>query len=269
LEDQLDSLDSAIIQEASFIICLDTLSATSNIYMHVSKPPKENSSAALFYRELKIATDKFSSSAVEGIHKKINLADELLAWEHERYSIRRLPAFTLSAIKSHKDMSRSSISDVKDTVNMDNLHQTTQVIVNALASFVYNISSADIFDTSLKVERSFLQAWIDFLTSQARSPQFLATKDNSLLLAFKDTFNKYLRDVKVSFVVPDKRDPEFMFYDVTKATMNIYSVKPAFFDLVVTVAIITYLFGINLLIQQFSNVYGFASDLTTFNKKTS
>lgn len=67
--------------------------------MHVSKPPKEGSPTNLFYNQLKQAAALHSSVHVDGIHKKINLADENLAWEHERFSIRRLPAFTLSALK--------------------------------------------------------------------------------------------------------------------------------------------------------------------------
>lgn len=130
-------------------MCLDTLAASDSLYMHVSKPPKEGASANLFFKALKVAADKYPSVTVDGVHKKINLADDILAWEHERFSIRRLSAFTLSTLKSHKDSLRGTILDNRDSINIDRLVQNTQVIAEALASQIYNVSVGEIFESGL------------------------------------------------------------------------------------------------------------------------
>lgn len=36
---------------------------------------------------------------VEMVHRKINLQEDTQAWEHEKFSMRRLPAFTLSRLQ--------------------------------------------------------------------------------------------------------------------------------------------------------------------------
>ena len=130
-------------------MCLDTLSAADSLYMHVSKPPKEGSPASLFFKELKTAADQFSTVTVDGVHKKINLADDILAWEHERFSIRRLPAFTLSTLKSHREMSRGTILDTRKNLDVNKLVQNVKVIAEALSNFVYNVSQGEILGGSL------------------------------------------------------------------------------------------------------------------------
>ncbi|XP_044263181.1 nicalin-1 [Tribolium madens] len=267
LEDQLDSLDGSIIQDASFVMCLDTLASGDSLYMHVSKPPKDGSPASLFFKELKAAADQFPTTTVDGVHKKINLADDILAWEHERYSIRRLPAFTLSTLKSHRELTRGTILDTRKNLNLEKLNQNAKVIAEALANFVYNTSLSEIFGGSLDVDKNYLEAWINYLTSQPRATQLLSNKDNALVTFLKDDFNKYLRDVKVSYAVPDKRDPDFLFYDVTKGVINVYSVKPAIFDLVLTFAIILYLGTIYLFVQKFPALYSTACSLTSNKPK--
>ena len=47
------------------------------------------------------------------VHKKINLGEDLLSWEHERFSLRRLPAGTISHFSNHVDKGRRTIFDTR------------------------------------------------------------------------------------------------------------------------------------------------------------
>ncbi|XP_053986299.1 BOS complex subunit NCLN [Hylaeus anthracinus] len=266
LEDQLDGLEGSIIQDAAYVVCFDTVSTSNNIYVHVSKPPKENSTGGLFYKELKAVSDSLNGTTVEGVHKKINLADKSLAWEHERYSMRRLPATTLSTLKSHEDPIRTTILDLMQTEQIDRLHKHTQVVAEALARHIYNLSSSQIFTDSLDVSKESLSLWFSYLASQPRAAPLLADKHNTLIGTLKETMARYLGDVKVTLHSPDKQDPEFVFYDVTKATLNVYSVKPAVFDLFLTIAIIVYLGILYVIIHNFPRAYSVVTHFSVKNK---
>uniref|UniRef100_A0A1B6EWH8 Nicalin n=1 Tax=Cuerna arida TaxID=1464854 RepID=A0A1B6EWH8_9HEMI len=264
LEDQLDGVDASLLQEANFILCLDTVGGANSLYFHVSKPPRENTPGANFLKELKSVK---SNVPVEVVHKKINLAEEVLAWEHERYSIRKLSAFTLSSLKTHKQPLRSTILDTKSSVDISHLARNTEIVAQALARHIYNLS-ADTFPFSkpMGVEPDSLKTYIEFLTAQPRSAQLLADKNNPLVLALSQLLSGYIKDVKVSYQTPDKRDPEFVFYDITKAVVNVYSVKPAVFDLFLTFAIVIYLTIVYVFIQGFPKLYSVMLRFTTQKK---
>ncbi|KAH1008079.1 hypothetical protein HUJ04_005225 [Dendroctonus ponderosae] len=217
LEEQLDSSEGSLIQEASFVLCLDTLAASDTIFMHVSKPPKDGSPASIFYKNLKSVGEDYPSVSIEGVHKKINLAEDILAWEHERYSIRRLTAFTLSSVKSHKDSWRSTILDNSENLDINRLERNAKIIVNSIGKFVYDIPDGGIFGGSWDVNPAYIDAWLNHLAGQPRSSQLLSTKDNA--------------------------------------------VKPAVFDLIVTLAITLYLVLVYVVIHYVPVLYSVSMNL--------
>ncbi|CAG0897859.1 unnamed protein product [Darwinula stevensoni] len=104
LEDQLDGLEGGLLQEVGFTLCLDTVGgAEDSLFLHVSKPPKPGTPAHEFLTVLEdIASHLYPSVNVSIVHRKINLNAEQLLWEHQRLSLRRIPAFTLSGLQYHE-----------------------------------------------------------------------------------------------------------------------------------------------------------------------
>uniref|UniRef100_A0A8C3Y2F8 BOS complex subunit NCLN n=1 Tax=Catharus ustulatus TaxID=91951 RepID=A0A8C3Y2F8_CATUS len=227
LEDNLDHTDSSLLQDnVAFVLCLDTLGRGNSLHLHVSKPPKEGTLQHAFLRELEtVVASQFPEVKFSMVHKKINLAEDMLAWEHERFAIRRLPAFTISHLESHRDSLRSSIMDRRARIDTKGHLQS-----NRKGS---TCRYADL-------HRSDGKHMMDWLSSQPRAAQ-LIDKDSTFLNTLEYCMGRYLKDVKQHHVKADKRDPEFVFYDQLKQVMNAYRVKPAIFDLLLAVCIAAYL----------------------------
>ncbi|XP_028672147.1 nicalin-1 isoform X2 [Erpetoichthys calabaricus] len=261
LEDNLDHTDSSLLQDnVAFVLCLDTLGAGDTLHLHVSKPPKEGSPQHMLLRELEtVVSSQYPDIKFSMVHKKINLADDTLAWEHERFGIRRLPAFTLSHLESHRSAHRNSIMDVRSNVDVKKLARNTKIVAEALARVIYNLTEKSapgdlqIF-TEQMVQEQQLSAVIDWLTSQPRAAQ-LIDKDSSVISTLEYIMGRYLKDIKRHYVKADKRDPEFVFYDQLKQTLNAYRVKPAIFDLLLAVCIAAYLGAMYMAVQNFGVLY--------------
>ncbi|KAM4739179.1 BOS complex subunit ncln isoform 2-T2 [Anableps anableps] len=284
LEDNLDHTDSSLLQDnVAFVLCLDTLGNGDSLYLHVSKPPKEGTPQYSLLKELEtVVTSQHPEVKFSMVHKKINLADDMLAWEHERFGIRRLPAFTLSHLPSHRSAQRSSIMDVRSVspssrhgageppagphVDVSKLSRNTKVVAEALARVIYNLTekgaSGDLqIFTEQMVQEEHLSAVVDWLTAQPRAAQ-LVDKDSSVVSTLEYQLSRYLKDVKRHYVKADKRDPEFVFYDQLKQTMNAYRVKPAIFDLLLALCIAAYLGMMYLAIQNFGLLYSIVRRIT-------
>lgn len=269
LEDNLDHTDSSLLQDnVAFVLCLDTLGNGDSLHLHVSKPPKEGTPQYALLKELEmVVLSQYPEVKFSMVHKKINLADDMLAWEHERFGIRRLPAFTLSHLQSHRLAQRSSIMDVRPHVDVKKLGRNTKVVAEALARVIYNLTEKgapgdlQIFTEQMQVQEEHLSAVVDWLTAQPRAAQ-LVDKDSSVVSTLEYHLGRYLKDVRRHYVKADKRDPEFVFYDQLKQTMNAYRVKPAIFDLLLAVCIAAYLGMMYLAIQNFGVLYSVVRRIT-------
>lgn len=189
------------------------------------------------------------------VHRKINLQEDTQAWEHEKYSMRRLPAFTLSRLSGPKTGERGSILDTPENVDLTVLTRNTMVVATALLRHIYNTSVDGIFDNGLAVTKKSIKSWLDLLTSQPRSPQLLSGKNNPFVSTLHQILTRYTNEARITFLKADKRDPEWAFYDVTRATMAAYAVKPAAFDFLLTMAILAYLGVIYVFLQYFPKLY--------------
>ncbi|XP_018417165.1 PREDICTED: nicalin [Nanorana parkeri] len=262
LEDHLDHTDSSLLQDnVAFVLCLDTVGSGNSLHLHVSKPPKEGTLQHTFLNELEmIISNQFPEVKFSMVHKKINLAEDTLAWEHERFAIRRLPSFTISHLDGHRSGHRNSVLDLRWKVDTDVLARNTRIMAEALTRVIYNLTDkgapADlqIFSQQMQVQKEELDALMQWLTIQPRAAQ-LVDKDSTVISTLEYYMSRYLKDVKLYHVKADKRDPEFVFYDQLKQTMNAYRVKPAIFDLLLAVCIAAYLGLSYFAVQNFGVLY--------------
>ncbi|KAM4808393.1 BOS complex subunit NCLN-like [Rhinophrynus dorsalis] len=228
LEKHLDHSETSPFNEnVMFVLCLDTLANGDSLHIHVSKPPLEGTAQWEFIKQLQsvIKLPQFQEVNISMIHKKINLGEELMAWEHEQFSLRRVPAFTVSHLDSHKNGLKSSILDTRSQVDMKKLRRNTQILCEALARLMYKDSLKEtteklqIFQGELEVEETRLTAVLDWLVSQPRAAQLIGER-HPLLSTLEHLFRRHLSDVKRHVFKPGDREPEFVFYDQLKVTMT-------------------------------------------------
>ncbi|XP_030246485.1 nicalin-1-like, partial [Drosophila navojoa] len=244
-------------QNVEFVLCLDTITRSLHynqpnvLYMHVSKPPKEKTSISNYFKLLKSIVGHYNKNlTVEGIHKKINLADSKLAWEHERFSMKRFPAFTLSSVKSPVSPLRTTMFKDNEAYIIEQLVISVKNIAESLACYMYKIDPcSEVFKGHAAIIEDHIRPYLGIK----------ATSQNNDI---KDGFEKYLKNVKIFFDKPDEREPDFMFYNGNNPKLNIYRVKPAIFDLFLTFAISVYLCGVYFAIHFFPKFYSLISTST-------
>lgn len=83
---------------------------------------------------------------------------------------------------------------------------------------LYKLNVIFIFQS---VDFDSLRSSLDLLVLHPRSTQIIQ-KNNPLVDNLFSVMSKYLKDVNVSHLTADKVDPQFSFYTVTKANLQVY-----------------------------------------------
>ncbi|XP_075188269.1 BOS complex subunit NCLN-like [Anomaloglossus baeobatrachus] len=275
IEEHLDHSEFSILHEnVALVLCLDTLGNGDSLHLHVSRPPAEGTAQWEIMKELQsvVLMPPFLGVNVSVVHKKIYLGETMLSWEHEQFSVQRLPALTVSHLDNHKSGVKTSILDTRSRVDVKKLRRNTEILCEVLARLLYKDTirriprSVRVFEGDLGVREERLAALLDWLTSQPRAAQ-LITKEHPILSTLEHLLRRHLKHVRRHVFKPDDRNPEFVFYDQMRQTMTSHRVKPAVFDLFMALVIAVYLGLIHQAVQNFTLVYCKFIHLITKEKK--
>uniref|UniRef100_A0A669E770 Nicalin n=1 Tax=Oreochromis niloticus TaxID=8128 RepID=A0A669E770_ORENI len=254
IEENLDHAESSLLHDnVAFVLCLDTLANGDELYMHVSRPPKPDTPMQSFIQQLEeVVSSRFPWVKVGLVHKKINLVESTVAWEHERYSLRRILGFTLSHLEDPKSELRGSILDTMQVLFMDNIIKAEFCVISFSPS-TKPTSKSVIQD----IQDSRICSLMSFLTSVPRATQLLDKEPSHILLvnSLEHEFKRYLQQVHRHTFRQDKRDPDITFFDQMSQPIVMYRVKPAAFDLFLGGCIAAYLGIVYYAIQNFGFLY--------------
>ncbi|XP_034389306.1 nicalin-1 [Cyclopterus lumpus] len=265
IEDNLDHAESSLLHDnVAFVLCLDTLANSDELYVHVSRPPKPDTSMHAFIQQLEeVVSSRFPWVKVGLVHKKINLLESSVAWEHERYNLRRIPSFTLSHLEDPKSELRGSMLDTMSQVDFRKMKRNGVIIAEALARYMYNISDevspkdVQVFKGQLDFHDGRMSSLMSVLTSVPRAAQLLDKEPSHILLvnSLEHEFKRYLQQVHRHAYRQDRRDPDITFFDQMNQPIVMHRVKPAAFDLFLGGCIAAYLGIVYYSIQNFGYLY--------------
>eukprot|EP00268_Persea_americana_P012634 TRINITY_DN15387_c1_g1_i1.p1 TRINITY_DN15387_c1_g1~~TRINITY_DN15387_c1_g1_i1.p1 ORF type:complete len:558 (-),score=89.25 TRINITY_DN15387_c1_g1_i1:362-2035(-) len=238
----LRSFDQRLRESIDYAICLNSIGSWNNeLWMHVSKPPENAYIKQVFEGFSNVAEELGVNIGIK--HKKINISNSRVAWEHEQFSRSRVTAVTLSELSSAPELLESTggLSDNRDFVTETAVFKSAKLVAESLARHIYGYHGKKIKifsdDSGLAVNPSYIRLWLDLLSRTPRVAPFLS-KTDPIILALKKELSEHTVEVNLQHEVLDGM---FSFYDVTKARLNIFQVASVTFDLLLLLVLGSYL----------------------------
>ncbi|KAL7084803.1 hypothetical protein ACP275_14G244000 [Erythranthe tilingii] len=238
----LHSVDQRLRETIDYAICLNSIGSSSNeLWLHVSKPP-DNAYIKQMFEDFSSVSEELGLKV--GLkHKKINISNSRVAWEHEQFSRVRVTAATLSELSVAPEFLESTggLSDNRNFVNEASISRSVKLVAESLARQIYGQQgkNIEIFadDSSLSVNPSYIRSWLEFLSTTPRVAPFLA-KNDPLIMALKKELADHTVEVNVQ---QEPLDGMFTFYDSTSGKLHIYQVASVTFDLLLLLLLGSYL----------------------------
>lgn len=259
-----------VTKSARVILCLDSLNGlpgdTDTLYLHRKTSKVTGTTAQL--QDIQIFQEILSSSAEEAglkfevITRKAN-TNQWFSWEHERFSAYR--AATISGHSNPQHPMRHSLLDNGQHINHKTLALKMQVIQKSLLQYMYNVSEALSDYDQFKKQNPYLdyldlvqteqsETLLDFVSSEPHSSQYLS-KNDAYVQTLLRLLGRYTKQSTVHEFKLDhphsttlKRD-DVAFYDQVFSVANAYRVKPAVFDLFLSIAIAAYIAAVYAVVQ--------------------
>uniref|UniRef100_A0AC35G6F9 Nicalin n=1 Tax=Panagrolaimus sp. PS1159 TaxID=55785 RepID=A0AC35G6F9_9BILA len=209
----------------------------------VSKIPNDDAIAKKVFD--RISNNMPKNRKIKMAHKKINLGNEWLAWEHELYNVRKKPAMTLTHFAEHDSPLRNSLLDTIDTVNIDALYANTKAIANGVLSYIYDLDETLCADAFAEhVECSFAtgeivnkERIVAFLDAIASRPRHI---ENS------ESFANYIKEILERYEVKASLQPvkfvDAVIYGNFEDTIFAHSTKAPIFEFFIGAFVALYLY---------------------------
>ena len=219
----LRNIDSRILESMEFALCLDRLAASSApLYLHVSKLPKSPEIAS-WYSHFEL-TAKHMGVALEVVHRKINISDPTVYWQHEQFSRKRIVAATLSSSRTPQaNLWEGGMFDTlsSGSLSVDNLARNIKLVVESLGRQIYGLSKAgvekegsapvEILAGMADIHPASLRAQLGLMGSASRFAAVLSPADSKAAAAehtvsgyLESSFARHTTDHKKHTVLVDQ-----------------------------------------------------------------
>ena len=248
----LNNLDPSVSENLQYVLCLDSLGALgedNNLYLHLSRYPREYEVTPNKLYNIFNLTAKNMGIELNYVKKKVFLTEDFVPWEHEQFSKRKIISATLSNLDTPYEniFTRNLLTDVD--MNLDRVKLNIKFIAESLLKFLFDFDNTkyNIFkEDETLVDSKNVETMSNYLKKTPRFP---------LSIERGSKFNNDLYNYFSSYLQRTKRDSfefnDYNFYENNSGDIKVYMVKSKIIDLYLLMAIFVYLFGIFVEIKGF------------------